>query len=290
MMASSQRFIGASIEDATGKDAAYCNAYVDNIYQYICHSNATVDSNQMVTSQSIKEVLQFSAKQTDTGSQSLIQFSANLATTGYATLGAANATWQHEAEPPPNKLTVFYIAACALFNLPLSKHNRVSPQEYKITQQHNNNSAHVACGNADKVDASKEQTNSLVAQNQAVSSVSTKRKNTSTSSPTRSKKTKSTSNLLINESDPNYRNPYDGREVCYDVDSELGKKLCNEMNVITLPEEAFVVNSNHRYLFGVVRNKTKTQNVYQVFWNYTRLPSTNVHGTYIIDEFCLQPK
>ena len=54
MMASSQRFIGASIEDATGKDAAYCNAYVDNIYQYICHSNATVDINQMVTSQSIK--------------------------------------------------------------------------------------------------------------------------------------------------------------------------------------------------------------------------------------------
>ena len=58
-------------------------------------------------------MLQFSVKQTDTGSQSLIQFSANLATTGYATLGAANATWQHEAEPPPNKLTVFYVAACA---------------------------------------------------------------------------------------------------------------------------------------------------------------------------------
>ena len=53
-MASSQRFIGALIEEATGKDAVYCNTYVDNIYQYICHSNATVDSNQMVTSQSIK--------------------------------------------------------------------------------------------------------------------------------------------------------------------------------------------------------------------------------------------
>ena len=78
--------------DTVGKDTAYCNAYVDNIYQYICHSNATVDSNQMVTSQSIKEVLQFSAKQTDTGSQSLIQFSANLATTGYATLGTTHLT------------------------------------------------------------------------------------------------------------------------------------------------------------------------------------------------------
>eukprot|EP00957_Ditylum_brightwellii_P033742 2557126-Ditylum_brightwellii.AAC.1 len=59
-MASSQRFTGASIEDATGKDAAHCNAYVDSIYHYICHSNTTVDSNQMVTSQSVKEVLQFS--------------------------------------------------------------------------------------------------------------------------------------------------------------------------------------------------------------------------------------
>eukprot|EP00957_Ditylum_brightwellii_P194649 14827375-Ditylum_brightwellii.AAC.1 len=80
-MASSQRFTSASIEDATGKDAAYCNAYVDNIYQYICHSTPTVDSNQMVKSQNIKEVLQFSVKQTDTGSKALIQFSANLATT-----------------------------------------------------------------------------------------------------------------------------------------------------------------------------------------------------------------
>ena len=101
---------------------------------------------------------------------------------------------------------------------------------------------------------------------------------------------KSTTNLLINESDPNYRNPYDGREVCYDVDSELGKELCNQMNVVTLPEEAFVVNCNHCYLFGVVRNKTKTQNVYQVFWNYTSLPSTNVHGTYIIDGILLAAK
>eukprot|EP00957_Ditylum_brightwellii_P017585 1324950-Ditylum_brightwellii.AAC.1 len=80
-MASNQNFTGAPIEDATGKDAVHCNTYVDNIHQYRCHSTHTVHSSQLVSSQSIKEVLQFSAKQIDTGSQSLIQFSANLDTT-----------------------------------------------------------------------------------------------------------------------------------------------------------------------------------------------------------------
>eukprot|EP00957_Ditylum_brightwellii_P131758 10048087-Ditylum_brightwellii.AAC.1 len=77
---------------------------------------------------------------TGKGSKSLIHFSANLATTGYATLGTTNTTWQHEAEPPPNRLIVFYVAACALFNLPLPKYHCVSPQEYKVTKQHNSNS------------------------------------------------------------------------------------------------------------------------------------------------------
>eukprot|EP00957_Ditylum_brightwellii_P120168 9169523-Ditylum_brightwellii.AAC.1 len=144
-MASNQSFTIAPIEDATGKDAAYCNVYFDSIHQYICHSIPTVHSNQLVTPQSIKDVLQFPAKQTDAGSQFLIQFSANLVTTGYATLSTTNATWQHKAETPPHKLTVFYVAACTLFNLPLSKHHRVSPQEYKITKQHNSNSVHVDC-------------------------------------------------------------------------------------------------------------------------------------------------
>eukprot|EP00957_Ditylum_brightwellii_P001200 93833-Ditylum_brightwellii.AAC.1 len=80
-MASNQSFTGAPIEDATGKDAVYCNAYADNIHQYVCHSTPTVHSNQSVASQSIKEVLQFSAEQTDAGSKALIQLSANLATT-----------------------------------------------------------------------------------------------------------------------------------------------------------------------------------------------------------------
>ena len=108
---------------------------------------------------------------------------------------------------------------------------------------------HVDCSNADNINLYKEQTNNLVTQNQTASSVSTKCKNTSASSPIRSKKKKPTTNLLINESDPNYGNPYDGREFCYDVDSALGKELCNQMAVLTLPEEAFVVNGNHRYLF-----------------------------------------
>eukprot|EP00957_Ditylum_brightwellii_P123847 9441080-Ditylum_brightwellii.AAC.1 len=134
-MSCNLRFTGVPIDDATGKDTVYCNAYVDNIHRYMCHKEHDVHINQLVTPQSIKNVLRVSAKQSDAGSKSLIQFSANLATTGYETLGMANITWQHDAEPPPNKSTVFYVAACALFDLPLSKHHHMSPQQYHVTKQ-----------------------------------------------------------------------------------------------------------------------------------------------------------
>eukprot|EP00957_Ditylum_brightwellii_P116894 8916620-Ditylum_brightwellii.AAC.1 len=131
-MTCNQCFTGVPIDDATGKDTEYCN---------------------------------LPAKQTDAGSQSLIQFSANLATTGYETLGMANIIWWHEAEPPPNKLTAFYIAACALFNLSLSKDRCVTPQQYQVTKQQVNNSVHVGGVNADIIIPSKNHTDSLLLQN-----------------------------------------------------------------------------------------------------------------------------
>ena len=83
-------------------------------------------------------------------------------------------------------------------------------------------------------------------------------------------------------------NPYEGHEICFDVDGKYKEKILHHFQMDQLPCESLQVICNKQYVFGVVGSHAKKgSNLYTVNWNFTGLKPMNIADVFLIPSMLL---
>ena len=77
-------------------------------------------------------------------------------------------------------------------------------------------------------------------------------------------------------------NPFDGKHVCFEINSIAGAEVKKHLNIDEFPPDAIVNKHGKKLLYGVVcKPVPKSTNLYNVVWNYTGLQPMNMAGDWI---------
>lgn len=229
-----------------------------------------------------------------TDAKTILQYCADIASTPMDIFGLEvdGKPWDPHNDPPPKPYAKLIFAARKVMGMPLVEPSPTTSSTSSNSQKPPNKTSFTATSSSsqDKQTSSKEicstnKTTSKPSLNPSTkptssSSLGKKRKATKKKS---AKKDKKTRNRKPENMTSNNTNPYDGKQVCFDIDSDDGKYLQKCLHLEDWPERAIVTKKKKRYILGTVTEKnTKKQNSYKVHMNYTGIQPLYVDTEFII--------